>query len=107
MKTGKFICLILVEVILMFLLFCPVFVNKRSHVQAFSAWWRNPTSETEAKWEYEKRKLNHEMMVVDLSLLAALALNTAWIVIILKNKRRSPIGSPGTDPIGQPRVPHH
>jgi hypothetical protein len=87
MRTAKIACLIVVEIALALMLFSPVLVNRRSHVQAFVAWRNNPTLETEARWKEENSRLHRDMMIVDLALLGALIANTVGLVMVIRRRK--------------------
>jgi|GEM_PF-4700337 len=100
MRKGRIICLILLEAVLLFMLFCPVLVNDRRHVHAFVEWRKNRTPETEARWERENSRLHRDMMIDYLTLLGAVLLNTAGIVVLIKRGKTGHNHTP--DGIRQP-----
>ena len=86
MKVAKITCLILVDIALALMLFCPVFVNRHSHVHAFVAWRTNPTPETEARWNAENKRLHRDMALEDLALCGGLVVCTTGLFVVIRRR---------------------
>jgi hypothetical protein len=89
MKT-LLIILFFVEVVLVLIAFSPSFIDRKSAMQAFFEWRKNPTAENEAVWLREKTEMNRERQTVEVSIFTLLGLNTIGItalILRIKNAR--------------------
>jgi hypothetical protein len=56
MRVKKFVAILLVaELFIAYFVLAPTCILRHDQVQAFAAWHDNPTSETRAEWDRQKR----------------------------------------------------
>jgi hypothetical protein len=82
-----FALLLLTEVLLLAAPFQHFEIRRKSVVQAWSEWKRNPSSETETAWRHEKTRLSHSMAVFDGTVLILIGVNGYGIAIMWKRMR--------------------
>ena len=89
MRVAKIIVLVLVELFLLLVVFCPTTIrHKPSRDRAFWAFSRDPSPQNKERFDYENRIYRREELAGNLALLGCLILNSAGIVVVIKRWKR-------------------
>lgn len=92
MKVGLLI-LVILEALLLCLAVCSIVTPGHTHsnraTEAWSAWRANPTPETKARWERERKRIAREGLIIEAAFIwIPLTANTTGMILLARHMRK-------------------